>query len=470
MMQKATFGLLVTTRDFFNPILAKNGREKLIRKLAGYGHKVICLDESDTKYGCVANYEEAVKCANLFKRRADEIDGIIVSAPNFGDETSTVNAIRLSGLKVPILVHAFDDSIDKLDLSNRRDSFCGKLSICSNFYQYGISFTNTTLHTCSPDSEIFTKDIEKFNGICNVVHGLHNIRVAQFGVRPIPFQTVRYSEKLLQRAGISCIPIDLSEVMEAAKNISDTDAINKKVHQIRCYGNVPEYIPVQNIERSAKLTIAVENLMEKHGCVAGAFQCWDSLQNNFGCASCLTMSMLGETGKPIACETDVVGALSMLALSCASGKPSGFFDWNNNYGDDRDKCILIHCANYPKSFFRSEFEISNLDILGASLGYDKCFGACKGRVASGHITYARISTDDLVGRIKCYLGEGELTDDQLETKGGPAVVKVTRLQELMHYICKNGFEHHVAMNRANTSNIMEEALGNYLGWDVYVHR
>ena len=467
---KVTFGLLVTTRGFFNPLLAKEGRSQLIKKLDELGHKVICLGEGDTNYGCVETYDDAVKCANLFKSKRDEIDGIIISAPNFGDESSTVNAIRLADLGVPVLVHAFDDNLDKLDLDNRRDSFCGKLSICSNLYQYAIPFTVTKVHTCSPDSEAFEKDIEFFNSVCSVVRGLRNIRIAQFGARPAAFQTVRYSEKLLQRSGITCIPIDLSEVLAAAKNYSDKDRIEEKIQQIRAYGAVPAYIPQESIERSAKLTLAVENLLEVNQCQAGAFQCWDSLQNNFGCASCLTMSMIGETGKPIACETDVAGAVTMLALSCASGKPSGYFDWNNNYGDDRDKCILIHCANYPKSFFASDFEISNLDILGASLGYDKCFGACKGRVAAGDVTYARISTDDFAGKIKCYVGEGRLTNDPIDTKGGPAVVQVPELQKLMHYICNNGFEHHVAMNRALVSDALEEALGKYLGWDVYAHR
>lgn len=85
---KVTFGLLVTTRGFFNPLLAKEGRSQLIKKLEELGHKVICLGEGDTNYGCVETYDDAVKCANLFKSKRDEIDGIIISAPNFGDESS----------------------------------------------------------------------------------------------------------------------------------------------------------------------------------------------------------------------------------------------------------------------------------------------------------------------------------------------------------------------------------------------
>ncbi len=181
------------------------------------------------------------------------------------------------------------------------------------------------------------------------------------------------------------------------------------------------------------------------------------------------MSMLGEAGYPSACEMDVTGAITMLVLRLASDSPSGYLDWNNNYTDDRDKCVGIHCSNYPKSFFGSEIEISNLDILGTTLGSEKCFGACKGRVAAGPMTFGKVTTDDTKGRIKVYVGEGEFTDDPIETMGGVAVCKVSGLQRLLDYICNNGFEHHVAMNRSLSAKVLEEALGKYMGWDVHRH-
>jgi len=167
---------------------------------------------------------------------------------------------------------------------------------------------------------------------------------------------------------------------------------------------------------------------------------------------------------------DVMGALTMYALYLAAGKPSAYLDWNNNYADDRDKCVSQHCSNFPKSIFGTEMEISTLDVLGTTLGAENCFGACKGRVKSGPMTYAKITTDDRNGKIKAYIGEGEFTDDPLDTKGGISVCKVPNLMKLMDYICKNGFEHHVAMSQSLVADVLEEALGNYLGWDVYRHK
>lgn len=225
-----------------------------------------------------------------------------------------------------------------------------------------------------------------------------------------------------------------------------------------------------SIIRSAKLSITLEKWMEDNECVAGAVQCWTSIQENYGCAACLPMSLLGEKGKPMACETDITGAVAMYALYLASGEPSGYLDWNNNYLDDRNKCICIHCSNYPKSFMGRDFEISNLDVLGKALGYDRSFGACKAQIAPGAMTFAKVSTDDVRGKIKMYVGEGEFTNDPVSTPGAPGVCKVNNLQGLMDYICKNGFEHHVSMNRSTSAKVLEEALGKYMGWEVYVHK
>ena len=120
----------------------------------------ICLTPEETKFGTVETLQDARKCAELFKKHGDEIDGILVSLPNFGDERGVANTIRLSGLDVPVLVHAFPDEADKMLVSTRRDSFCGKMSVCNNLWQYGIRFTLTTLHTVAPSSAVFRGRLE----------------------------------------------------------------------------------------------------------------------------------------------------------------------------------------------------------------------------------------------------------------------------------------------------------------------
>ena len=470
MDRKITFGVIVSTRGFFPASLAVDGRKQILKKLEKLGYDYVITPEKSTPNGAIATYSDAQKCAKLFSRNRDKIDGILVILPNFGDEQGVAQAIDGARLNVPIMVQACDDRVSSLDLKHRRDSFCGKLSVCNNLYQHGIKFTNTTLHSCSINSNQFADDIDYFARVCRVVKGVSTVRLGAIGQRPDPFRTVRFSEKLLQASGITVCTVDLSEIIFAAMKLSEGDKkVLERIKEIKAYGNIPKGIPAENIAKSARLSLVIENWVENNNCDATAIQCWSSIQENYGCATCLTMSMMGEKGKPSACETDIMGALTMYALYLASGQPSGYLDWNNNYDDDRDKCICVHCSNYPKSFIGRKPEISNLDILGASIGADRCFGGLKANVAPGPMTFAKISTDDTKGKIKAYVGEGEFTDDPVQIHGGIAVCRVPGLQKMMDYICVNGFEHHVAMNRSNSAKVIEEALGKYLGWDIYCH-
>ena len=463
--ERMCFGIIIGTRAYFNSELAKDVRKQLLRTLADEGYDYVILPEDATPTGSssIETREDGLKCAELFRQNRDRIDGIIVSLPNFGFEIGIINAISVADLNVPILVQACDDENDKVDLDSRRDAFCGKISVCNNLYQYGIPFTDTTLHTYSIYSELLAKDINKFAGICRVVNGLRHARIGAIGARPAGFQTVRASEKLLQKSGITVVPVDLSEILGAARKIEDTDVeLLKKLEEIKCYAVVPKEYS-DKLVLQAKFGVAVERWIEANQIDAVAVQCWDSLEQNYGCAACVTMSMLGEKLLPAACEVDIAGAVSMYALTLAAQGQSALLDWNNNFAEDRNKCVCTHCGNFPKSFVRNDLKLGTLGVLGRTLGKVNTFGAVYGKVTKGDFTFFRISTDDTIGTIKAYLGTGEITDDPYGMDGCIAVTKVDNLQILMKHICRNGFEHHVAMVRNDVKDILNEAIEGYLG-------
>lgn len=469
--ERMCFGIIIGTRAYFNSELAKDVRKQLLRTLADEGYDYVILPEDATPTGSssIETREDGLKCAELFRQNRDRIDGIIVSLPNFGFEIGIINAISVADLNVPILVQACDDENDKVDLDSRRDAFCGKISVCNNLYQYGIPFTDTTLHTYSMTIELLAKDINKFAGICRVVNGLRHARIGAIGARPAGFQTVRASEKLLQKSGITVVPVDLSEILGAARKIEDTDVeLLKKLEEIKCYAVVPKEYS-DKLVLQAKFGVAVERWIEANQIDAVAVQCWDSLEQNYGCAACVTMSMLGEKLLPAACEVDIAGAVSMYALTLAAQGQSALLDWNNNFAEDRNKCVCTHCGNFPKSFVRNDLKLGTLGVLGRTLGKVNTFGAVYGKVTKGDFTFFRISTDDTKGTIKAYLGTGEITDDPYGMDGCIAVTKVDNLQILMKHICRNGFEHHVAMVRNDVKDILNEAIEGYLGWNLYVH-
>jgi len=464
-----TLGVIIGNRDFFPDVLITEGRKQVLAVLAELGIEAVILGEDVTPYGAVETWEHAKACGALFRQHAEKIDGILVSLPNFGDEKGVAESIKLSGLRVPILVQAFPDDLDKLHVERRRDAFCGKISVCNNLYQYDYPFTVTTQLTVWPNSESFKADLRKFVGVCRVVKGLRSARLGAIGARPGAFNTTRYSEKLLQAAGVSVTTLDLSEVFGWASKLADDDPrVQQKLASIRAY--VPtNHVPSPAVVKQARLGVVIDEWMTANDLNATAIQCWNSLQQNYGVNVCTLMSMMSQTLMPSACEVDITGALSMYALSLATDQPAALVDWNNNYGDDPDKCVLFHCGNWAKSFF-SDFEMSNAPILGTTLGVENTYGTVAGRTPAGPFGYARITTDDKHGRIKAYVGDGEFIDDPLETFGSRAVVTVPNLQGLLRYVCKNGFEHHAAMAPAYAADILTEAFTTYFGWETYTHQ
>ena len=470
-LRPITLGLVVGSREFFNGAPALETRRQLVAQLEKLGVGYSILPVEATKNGAVQSRDDGRLYAAQFRTDRDLIDGLVICLPNFGDEIAIMELVNAAKLDVPILLQASNDEIDKVDVASRRDAFCGKFSVANNFYQYGVPFTDTTTHTSDVDGEEFAADLDRFVRVCRVVRGLKNARVGSIGARTGAFQTMRFSEKLLQASGLTVVTVDLSEIIAAAQAVrDDAPEVKAKLAEIVAYGRIPAHIKPENIVKQAKWTIAIDRWIDDNDCDASAIQCWRSLQDNFGCATCLTMSMMGEKLTPSACEVDVMGAVSMYALALAAHAPSAILDWNNNYGYGADKCVCTHCGNYPKTFIGSTPEISELDVLGGVLGKEKCFGAVKGKVKAGAMTYFRASTDDRLGVVKTYVGEGEFTDDPFAMDGGVAVAKVARLRRLLGFVARNGFEHHVAMVRSHCAGAVAEATGRYLGWPTYFHR
>lgn len=463
-----TLAVIIGNRDFFPDKLVAEARTEILDLFKKLNITPLMLSDADSKLGGVETFAEAQKCAALFKKHSDEIDGILVVLPNFGDEKGVAETIKWSGLNVPVLIQAYPDELGKMDVVNRRDAWCGKISVCNNLYQFGIKYSLTTKHVVSPSDESFILDLKTFLAVCRVVKGMRNVRIGAVGARPGAFNTVRYSEKILQRNGISVTTVDLSEILGNASRLNANDQVVKeKLEKIHAYTSIGK-TPTEKLIQIAKLDVVLANFMEENSLDATAIQCWTSLQKNYGCNVCTSMSMMSENMLPSACEVDVTGTLSMYVMQLASGSPSALVDWNNNYANDDTKCVLFHCGNWAKSFL-PDIQISTAPILGTSVGTENTYGALDGRTPAMPLTFGRISTDDCKGIIKAYVGEGELTNDPLNTFGNRAVAQINDLQGLMKYICKNGFEHHVVMNASKTADILKEAMENYLGWEVHQH-
>ncbi len=468
MADKMNFGIIIGNRSFFPDSLAKDGRGNLLDALKKAGHGTVAPNMKMTKFGAVETFEDAKQCAALFDENRAKIDGIIISLPNFGDEKGAAEAVKRSGLNVPILVHAEPDAAAKMTNADRRDAFCGKISVCNNLRQAGIPYSLTDNHTIKVSSKEFADELERFAAVCRIVKGLKNARFGAIGARTGAFNTVRYSEKILEDTGIAVETVDLSEMFGMVERLKDSDGpVKTKLKKINEYLPTKNFTP-ESIIKMAKFGVVVDRWIKDNEIDGTAIQCWTAVQEYFGISPCTLMSMMSESLLPSACEVDIMGLLSMYVLQLASGRPSAILDWNNNYGTDKDKAVLFHCSNVPRSYFTKP-DSGRQDIVGGTVGMDKACGTIIGKFAPAKFTFFRATTDDREGLISCYLGSGEFTNDKLDTFGGYGVMKIPNLQILMQYICRMGFEHHVAVNRSLVADAVTEAVSNYLGWELYRH-
>ncbi len=467
--RKMTMAVIIGNRGFFPGHLAKSGRTEMIAALERAGMDCVVLGEDASKHGAVETHDEAKRCAALFQEHRHRIDGVIVSLPNFGDERGVADTLRLARLDVPVLVQATPDTPDRMGITHRRDSFCGKMSACNNLRQYGIPYSLTQLHTVRPDSDGFRADLDWFAAVCRIVNGLRNLRVGCIGARPAAFNTVRYSEKLLEASGISTETVDLSDIIGRIQRLKDDDdGVQRKLAQIKEYVST-KGVPDASLVKMAKLGFVIEDWMRATDVKVSAIQCWTAMEEFFGVVPCTVMSMMSNELLASACEADICGTVSMHALALASETPSALLDWNNNYGEDPDKAVCFHCSNLPKHFFADD-RMDYQEIIAGTVGKENTFGTMVGHVKAGPMSFVRFSTDDVAGRIRGYVGEGAFTSDPLTTFGGAGVVRIGGLQALLRHICENGFEHHVAANFSTSAHAVHEAATRYLGWQMHWHR
>src|SRR5205085_3476624 len=167
----------------------------------------------------------------------------------------------MANLNVPVLIQATPDTPGRMTIADRRDSFCGKMSACNNLKQYGIKYSLTTLHTETPESSEFTRDLEWFGAVCRVANGLRRLRIGAIGARPAAFDTVRYSEKLLEHSGVTVEPIDLSEIFGRIARMKDDDPdLQLKLQSIGSYVST-QGIPPEALMKMGKLGVVIDKWM-----------------------------------------------------------------------------------------------------------------------------------------------------------------------------------------------------------------
>ncbi|TEU12533.1 MAG: hypothetical protein E3J21_20890 [Anaerolineales bacterium] len=462
--RKTAFALFFGNRGFFPASLIAEAREELPRVLKQWGHDVLMLEEDATRYGAVETPREGERYANFLRENRGKFGGVILCLPNFGDETGAVAALHEA--KVPILIQAYPDDLDKMAPEVRRDAFCGKISIMDVFCQYGVKFTALKPHVVSPSSDRFKANVDYFDRICRVVNGMRGMVVGAIGARTTAFKTVRIDEVALQRHGITMETLDLSDVFARMKAVNSGDeAYKAKAETLKGYTSW-EGVPKEALDRIVRLGVVLDAIIEEYQMDAIALRCWIELQEQLGISACVLLGELNNRGVPAACEVDVGNAVAMYALHLASGEPATCLDWNNNYGEEDDKCILFHCGPVPVGLMTDRGRIADHAILANTVGEGCGYGCHVGRIAPFDLTFGSMLTD--AGRLRFYLGQGRFTEDKIPAEffGCAGVAEVERLQDVLLHVGRNGYRHHVSVTSGLVQAPVREALEHYLGFEV----
>ncbi|HIJ65269.1 MAG TPA: hypothetical protein HPP77_04890 [Candidatus Hydrogenedentes bacterium] len=462
---KTTFALFFGNRGFFPAMLMDEARDELPKVLKKLGHDAVMLGRDATRNGAVETPEEGRVYAEFLRENRGKYGGVILCLPNFGDETGAVAALKEAG--VPILIHAYPDDLDKMAPELRRDAFCGKFSIMDVFYQNGLKFTALEPHTVAPSSNRFEDNIRHFDGVCRVVNGVKGMVVGAIGARTTAFKTVRIDEVALERHGITMETLDLSDVFKRMSDV-DRDAVyaakKDALEECATWAAVPEDAQ----DKLIRLGVVIDQIIEEYAMDAIALRCWVEMQQQLGISPCVLLSELNDRGIPAACEVDVGNAVAMHALSLASYAAPACLDWNNNYGDDDDKCILFHCGPVPRSLMSAKGKVVDHAILANAVGQGRGYGCNVGRIAPGDFSFGSMMT--INGKPRFYLGQGAFTADPIpdEFFGCAGVAQIGRLQDVLLHVGKNGYRHHVSATPGHIVAPVREALENHLGFEVAV--
>lgn len=461
---KSTFALYFGNRGFFPESLIAEARKELSEALVKLGYQAILMDASLTRFGAIESPAEGKIYAKFLSENKNKFDGVILCLPNFGDETGAITALEAAG--VPIFILAYPDELDKMKFHQRRDSFCGKFSIMDVFYQYQIPFTAFPPHTVHPNSKAFEEQINIFDMVCRIVKGMKKMTVGALGARTTAFKTVRYDELALQKYGITTEVLDMSEVFRRVRKLDlNSEAAKTKAEKLKSYTNFNK-VPDTAFENLVRFGVVIDDIIAEYELDALAIRCWLEMEMEFGVAPCVLLSELNDRGFPAACELDICNAISMYALHLATGMPTTCLDWNNNYGDDPDRCILFHCGPVPQTLMEEKGEVIDHPMFAKSLGAGCGFGCNVGRIAANQMTFASAKTQD--GKLFFYLGEGEFTGEPIQEGffGCGGVARIDNLQEKLNKIGYNGYRHHVSVAPGKVSAALREAFTRYLKYEI----
>lgn len=446
-MDRIKLGFAPTRRSIFSAPDAVKYRGLTAQKLREMGVEFVDIDDINEE-GLLYDENDRLKISEKFKR--EKIDGLFLPHCNFGTEYLCARLAQDMG--VPVLLWGPLDERPEPDGVRLRDTQCGLFATGKILRRYGVPFTYIT--NCRLSDPAFERGVRDFLAVCNVVKTFRHMRILQIGPRPYDFTSTMCNEgELLEKFHIELAPIPLPEVTDEMKTaIAQKTEVAETIAYIRA--NMTAKLNDEQLENVAALKVAMERLIRKYGCQAGAIQCWNALQGEIGIMPCAANSLLNEEGIPIVCETDIHGAVTALMMEAAGmGKNRSFFaDWTIRHPDIPNGELLQHCGPWPISVAKEKPTIT----------YPQAFnypGAITAEAKHGPVTLARFDGDN--GEYSLLLGNAKGVDGPA-CKGTYLWVEVENIKRLEAKVVEGPYIHHCVGIHQDVVPILYEAC-KYIG-------
>ncbi|MCL2577220.1 MAG: L-fucose/L-arabinose isomerase family protein [Defluviitaleaceae bacterium] len=459
-------GIVAVSRDCFPITLSEKRRGAVVRAAEMSGTKLVEIKTT------VENEKDAMKA--LAELNSAECNALVVYLGNFGPEgPESMLAQKFCG---PVMfVAAAEESAADL-IQGRGDAYCGMLNAS---YNLGLRKVNAYIPEYPVGSAAEVAEmIAEFIPIARIILGLKKLKIFGFGPRPFDFVACNAPIKPLYDLGVEVqenSELDLFASFNAHANDPRVEKVAAEMAEELGGGNKQAGI----LPKLAQLEITLLDWAEQHAgaseYVAFANKCWPAFQTQFGMVPCYVNSRLTGRGIPVACETDIYGALSEYILTCATQLPPTLLDINNTVPHDlylaeqskfggygiNDIFMGFHCGNTPSSLLKNpemKYQLIMKRLLEPDGEPDITRGTLEGALKSGDITLFRLqSTADCT--LRSYIAQGETIDVDPQTFGSVGVIAIPEMARFYrHVLIAKRYPHHAAMGYGHIGKTLFAAL------------
>lgn len=444
--EKIVLGVAPTKRGFLSMEEAKRQKDKFMEVIRGIHPDVVTLVDIDDlcENGILYQTEKIPQVVEKFRQA--KIDALFTPHCDFGEEQCAAGVA--AALKVPTLMWGARDERPNTDESRGRDTQCGMFACTKVMRRFGVKYSY--IWNCETESPDFRNGFDSFIRVVAVIKAVKGLRIAKFGARPQPFMSVMANEgDLATKLGITVVPISPTAVAARMEELLQEGGsrLNEYVASVKSRMDT-KGMEEEKVVRAAAAKLAVQDLMEKNHCQAGAMECW-SATPILGVPICMAMGELADEGLPVSCETDVNGAVTMAMLQAAAlGKDAVFLaDLTIRHPQNDNAELLWHCGPFPYS------------LKNPGCGARLVNGQERFRLKDGEITLCRF--DDIDGEYYLFGGEGRSVDGP-ETNGTYVWFETDNWKRWEEKLMFGPYIHHVGGVYGNYKKVLREAA-RYLG-------